>query len=314
MAGHPDLPAACGQLPDDFPLERLAVDAPLAGDHEGRPAHELVEAQQVEHERRTVLQVRSVPAPEATGKTTGGARHGLSARIAVERRGQFVEALLQALDHGRIGALLRAEHARGLLEGHAHVAQHVELDRHAGVLQRLQRSGPAVGGGRAADGHDHPLSSRLDRRGDQLARAPRGRRPGVAIALGNEAQPAGLRRLHDRPAVLEQGEGGIDRATERVARLDSPHLAAEAGDDGVHCPLPAVGHGHLLGLTPCGTQPRRDCGGHLARREGSLEGVRRNQRRQLSQRPRGKPVPPRHRARRTRPARARRCARERRRP
>ena len=52
VAGHACLAAASGHLAHDLSLEALAVEAPLTRHHEGGGAHQLVEAQGVEHERR----------------------------------------------------------------------------------------------------------------------------------------------------------------------------------------------------------------------------------------------------------------------
>src|SRR5918992_892576 len=171
----------------------------------------------------------AVPRPQPARQSAGGAGHGDAAGVAAERARKRVEAALEPLDHPGVGALLGCVDARRLLERGADVAEHVEVDLHARVGEGLERAGAPVGGGRAADGHDHALGARLDGGGDQLAGAARGGGPGVALLLLDQAEAARLGGLNDGDAaVLDQGEGGLDGPAERIAHLDGAPLAAES--------------------------------------------------------------------------------------
>ena len=78
----PRLAAAGGHLADDLALERLVVESALSGHHEGRGAHQLVEADRVEHVGRARHELRVVRRPESAREAAGGAGHRLAARVA----------------------------------------------------------------------------------------------------------------------------------------------------------------------------------------------------------------------------------------
>ena len=219
VAGHAGLAAAGGHLADDLALERLLVETALAGHDERRAAHQLVEADRVEHVGGARHESRVAGCPEPARQPAGGSGHRLAARIAREALGQLGQASARGASPSRdrrpSAARTRAERPRtGCARRRARPSRHP----HAGLLECLERARSAVGGGRAAHGHDHLRSAGLHGGHDQLAGAARGRRPGVALGLVDETQAAGLGRLHHRRAVRQEREARLDRTPERIGR------------------------------------------------------------------------------------------------
>ena len=163
----------------------------------------------------------------------------------------------EPLDRIRIRTLLRSEHASGLLEGGAHVAEHDEPRalNAAGALDRLDRPGATVGGGAAADAEiDGPGS--VGKRGrDELAGAGGARGNGVALGLSDEAQAAGGGGVHERD-VPRQAELGLDRAAQRVGDRGLPALGAQPGGERVQRALAAVSDGAEIRRAPGGVAGR----------------------------------------------------------
>ena len=163
----------------------------------------------------------SPPAQPVSGSPRGSRR---------QPSGQPVEPLGQLAHHRRVRALLRPEHAGGVLERRAHVAEHVHL--HVTPASSSASSAPAPPSvvAEPPDRHDHPLGARLDRRDDQLARPARRGRPGVALLLGDEAEPARLRHLHDAPCRRPsmRAKRASTGPAERVADPRASPLAAAA--------------------------------------------------------------------------------------
>ena len=128
----------------------------------------------------------------------------------------------QHLHLRRRGPLLGTEHLGGVGEAGPHVAGDQQFD--APVASRRphgpERSEAAVGGGRAADRHDHASGAHLDGLADQLAGAGSGGVEGlVLLSASGQQQPRRRRHLDDRR-----------RALEAPARLDGlPQRAGHGG-------------------------------------------------------------------------------------
>ena len=227
VAGHAGLATARGHLTGRLAGQRLLVEAALAGDHEAGVAHQLVEAERVEHVGRAGHEARAPVRPETARQPARGPGHRGAARIARGGIRELGQAALEPLHHARVGALLGAEHPRRALERRAHVAEHLELRLHAGLVERRQRAGAAVGGGAAAHGHEHLARARLHGGHDQLAGAVGAGRPRVPLLLGDALEPAGLGRLHHGAAVGQQGEARLQRTPERIAHAGGSQLATQ---------------------------------------------------------------------------------------
>ena len=176
---HARLARARADLADELALQRLLVELALAGDDGPRRAHALVEVERVEHERRAGLERRAVLRPQPA------ARARRRAPVIGTPRGSFGSVCassssrcFEPLDHRRVGALLRPEDLRRVLERRAHVAQHDDLRAAdaAGGLDRLDRARAAVGRRRAADRDQDHRRARPARRPRSARRCRRWRR------------------------------------------------------------------------------------------------------------------------------------------
>ena len=221
-------------------------------------AERLVEAERVEHERRAVVEAGAVLGPEPARQPARGAGHRLAARVAPEALGQLVQAALE-LRTSAASAPFCGPNTRGASSNGVCTSQSTSMSTLTPAsVERLERAGAAVRGGRAAHGHDHALHAGLDRRDDQLAGPARGGRPRVALVLGDQPEPARPRHLHDRrPAAVDQGEGGVDRPAERIGDRDRAQLAVERRQQRVDRALAAVRHRQLLGRAAGGAQAAR---------------------------------------------------------
>ena len=277
----PALAAAGGHLAHDLALEALLVEAALAGDHEGRVAHEAVEAERVEHEGGAGHEPRSARCPEPAREPAGGAGHRLAARDrAASPPASSASRRSSRVTVAGVGPLLRREHARGVLERRAHVADHLEVHVHARLVERLQRPGAAVGGGRAAHRHHHALGAGRGGRRDQLARCRacsparrRARPPPRAPARSPAPSPrarCGRPRSSANSALTGRPSGSLTVALRR-----SPSSVASSTSI---VPSPPSATGSSTASRPAAAQARGDGGRHLGGAEGALEAVRGDER------------------------------------
>jgi hypothetical protein len=208
-----------------------------------------------------------------------------------------VQAAGQPPDVGRAGALLRGEHAGGILERGTHIAQ----DHEAATAQpsagpnRSECAGPSVGAGGPTHAHVHDVRACRQGGQDQLAAAGRGGSDGVALILGHEPEPARGCRLDDRrcagrargarhgrppwrPCLRgDQREAGSDLAPEWVVDSGDPWLGAEGRRQGRECPLATVGDRAQVDRQPARLEARADRTRDLVGPQGSLERIRRDQ-------------------------------------
>ena len=319
VAGHAALAAARGHLADDLALEALLVEAALAGHHERRGAHQLVEAERVEHVGGAVARAARPSRPRA--RPRGRRRRPSSARragrAASPRRASRAGA--RAASRLRVGALLRARTRAARPRTGVRTSQSTSSSTSTPASSSAS-SAPAPPSvvAEPPTRHDHALGARLDGRGDQLAGAARGRRPGVALVLGHQRRarsPAPSRR--SRCAVRRAARtrprpaGRADRST--VDACAARRRASPAARPS--CPRRRRPPGSSTASRPPTRSPRGDRRRHLARGERALEaspgatsaGSSANG---LG----GRRAPPRRRGRRRRSARGRPRARARRRP
>src|SRR5437763_4268717 len=106
VARHARLAGARGDLSERLAGKALAVEAPLAGDDRARSAHALVEAERVEHERRSGMEIRPKRAPQAAGEAAGRAGHRHASRVALEPTSYRVQPRRQAAHLVGVRALL----------------------------------------------------------------------------------------------------------------------------------------------------------------------------------------------------------------
>ena len=201
----PSLPAARGHLARDLPLEALLVEAALAGDHEGRGAHEAVEAEGVQHERRR--RERAAPRAPPRALPRGRRRRRSSARRAGSR-GQ-VPASLASRRSSRFtiagsapfcGANTRGASSNGVRTSHT-------TSRSTSTPASSSASSAPAPPSVVAEPptrHHHPLGAGRHGGRDQLAGAARARAPGIAFVLVHEPEPARACRLHERRAAVRQ--------------------------------------------------------------------------------------------------------------
>ena len=222
----------------------------------------VVEVERVEHERRARLERGAVRRPTARRTSPPAAPViGTPRGSRGKRRGELVEALLQPLDHRRVGALLRPEDARRVLERRAHVAQHDDLRaaEPAGLLDRLERARAAVGRRRAADRDEDHRRAGARRRGDQLAGAVGRGRPRVALVLGDQRRarwPPPSRRSpcrRPRPARSRRRPARPSGSCTSAPTSSPPSWASSASS--VPSPPSATGH-RSGGISPARSSPR----------------------------------------------------------
>ena len=130
---------------------------------------------------------------------------------------------------GGAGPLLRREHLGRVDEAGPHITGDLDVDpQEPGQRRhRPQRTEPAVGGGRAADTHDHPASTRLDGSREQLSGSRSRRVEGVVpLAPTRERQPRRPRHL-DHGHTVAQSPFGHDRHAQRTGHLGAPIRAAQ---------------------------------------------------------------------------------------
>ena len=220
-----------------------------------------VEVQRVQHPRRARLQRGAVRRPQPAGEAAGAAGHGDAAWVARERGGERVEPSLEPGDHRRVGALLRAEHLRRVLERGADVAQHDEAGRRAG--RRRPRSPPA----RRRRRRRWP--SRRRRRGSPARRPARRRRsarrcrwwtPPTRRARprrpGRGRWPTPSRRSRcrrPRPARTRPGSGRPSGSCTSTPTSSPPSCGSSASS--VPSPPSATGH-RSGGISPARSSPR----------------------------------------------------------
>ena len=180
---------------------------------------------------------------------------------------ELLEALAQ--DPHLLGrrSLLRREDVGGLEEARVDVARHVERDAER-MRHGFGGADPAVGGRDAADEDDDPLGSLGDRGGDELADAAARRAERVVpLRPAGEREPARLRGLDQRGAVLLEPPCGFDRIPERPGHGRQPVPAA----DHVERPLATVGERQLVRRPAGALGSRGDRGRGLPRRERAAE-------------------------------------------
>ena len=186
---------------------------------------------------------------------------GHAARVALERLRQLVEALLEPLDHRRVGALLRAEDLGGVLEDGADVAQHDDLGLAdaARLLDRVQGALPAVGRGRAADRDEDHRGAGLRGGGDQLAGAVGAGLPGVPLVLRRRARgrsPSPSRRSPSRRPRSGRSRcaPGLPSGPLTSCAISSP---PSCGSSASSVPSPPSATGHRSGgINPARSSPR----------------------------------------------------------
>ncbi len=226
--GTPRCRARVAISDDELADQALLVEPALAGDHRPRGAHPPVELDRVEHERGAADQLGAERRPQSAGEAARGAGHldparvpGHPPRLAVQSRGQ-------SLDRVGIGALLRPEHARRVLERGAHVAQHDQAwrpeARRRDSIAPIAPAPPSVVALPPTPSRTVPRAGG-DRGRDQLAGSGRRRRERVAVARRDQPQTGRGRGLDDRrAAVLGQQERRVQR-TARAARGPRPCAA-----------------------------------------------------------------------------------------
>ena len=260
---HAGLARAGADLAHELALERLLVELALAGHHGARGAHARVEvrARRAPTARRARARRRAPP----TGRRRARRRSRSSARRAGRagsRAASSSSRSLEARDHRRVGALLRAEHLRGVLERRADVAQHDELRaaEPAALLDRLQRAGAAVGRRRAADRHEDRPARPPPRRRRSARRCRRSRRPtrrAPSSATSPRPLAAAISTIAVPPSSTRPKPAG-SLAPERVVRRRRRRPRRRArGSSASSVPSPPSATGHRSGgIRPARSSPR----------------------------------------------------------
>ena len=245
-----------------------------------RGAHGVVEADRVEHVGRARLQLRAVVGPQAARQPAGGAGHRHSARVARGVLGQLLLALLQPLHRVRVGALLGAEHARGVLERcvarrTARRASGSPRPRRAPRRRRRRRRWWPM-----------PPTVTSTRLGAGCRPRPRSARPcppeeaAKASRSSSATSPRPLAWAASTTAVLPSGSSTNAASTGRPSgslHAHGPALAAEHGVEHVHGALAAVGHRQLHRIAAGRRSPPATARGHFGGRHRALEGVGRDE-------------------------------------
>ena len=259
-------------------MQRLAVEAPLAGKHQVSLLHEVVEVRGVEHGLRAHLQLRAkerhhARAHAASRAATGQVEH-VGSQVALHDGGQVRQA---SVEHAHLlgsRALLRAKDGGGAghaAQGVVDVAHGDDLDiadarvhardvdardvgKRAAHRQEL-RAGSVVEldaarrshahatlvGAAAAQAHDDLLGTMVERVEQKLAHA-KGRGLVSPAILPNKGKTSGGGHLDDSRAVLEHAVKALHRLAIRTAYLAGDALAGIGGQEGVYRSLAAVGH------------------------------------------------------------------------
>ena len=235
----------------------------------------LVEADRVEHvggARHQVVAVAHRPPDSPPAAPVIGSPRGSRGRLRPARPGGCSRRSTIA----GIGALLGPEDARGVLEGGAHVAQHVHGRRSRPPPRGLERARAAVRRGRPAHRHDHLPRRRPPRRPRSARRCRAWRRPTRRArprrrARGRSPGPSPPPRCRRRRGARSAPSIGRPRGSETVAVRTSPPRRAEH----LHRPLAAVGDGSSTRLAIRRPQPGGDRRSRPpTRREGPLESSR----------------------------------------
>ncbi len=246
--------------------QALEVQPPLAGDDGPRGAHPRVEAELVEDERprrgparprtRPTARRTSPPAAPVNG-TPRGSR--ASRRASCPRRAAQPPHLVL------VGALLRREHARGVLERRcarrtARRALRRPGRRHARIASIAPRA--AVGGGAAADAEPDDPRPGVDRRRDQLPGAGGAAAHRVALARRHQARPLAAAvstiAIAGVPASTGQRTDGLDPAAQADRDLVHSTRSAPAPAPAPERSLAAVGHRAQSPATPAASRPATD--------------------------------------------------------
>ena len=301
---HPGPPGG-GRDPDGgLAAQALDVERPLARDHQVRPGHPVVEAQQVEHQGDPGAQLGPERAHQGEPDPARGARAGMVAPVAPGRRRDHVGPVAEGgVEDGDVGGrrpLLRAVDRGGAVrpgERVVHVAGHhdpgvgqagvqpVQREvrdagegrapvRHAGRRGRTERGQqprPAVGAGATADPHDQLAAARVQRGRHHLAETAARRSQGCPGAAGEPLEPAGVGHL-DHGGGPPPGVRRLHRLPRRAADRDR-HPLEPGRDRGVQGAVAAVGHRQALhlGVRDDAPQPARHGSRDVVRRERALE-------------------------------------------
>ena len=221
-----------------------------------------------------------------------------------------IEARLE-LGHGfGRGALLRREHrtrAFGTAQRARDVACDVELrlgeprvetgeidagqprqrrtaraDAPPGVVEqrraeRLQQARAGVVRRAPTETDDDARRTGIERSAQHLADAARGRETRIALRQRQQAEAAGLGRLHHRRAIGQGADAGVHRNLSRARHLDRPQRAARGEDERFQRALAAIGDGpqHEFEIGSRGARAALHRQRGLPRRHRLLEGGRR---------------------------------------
>ena len=296
--GQPGLRRQFDDPTDHLALETLPVEEPLAGDDDVGRTDPFVQVDMVGDEVEPGDQP-SADREQPAGQPAGGARavdlSDVDAEASDVVLGDPVEPGREQVHLGRRGALLRREHSGGVDEAGPHVARHLELDRaHSSrPADRLDRTEPAVGRGRAAEPDDDGACALLDRPSDEFAGTRcRGVHRVVAVQPAGELESAGERHLDHRGSVLEPPRC-FDRHAERTRHAARPVRPAEHLQDS----FAAVGHRALVDVEAELPARRADRRGRVTRRDRAPELVERGEdshppdRNQPARRARGRQFP-----------------------
>ena len=235
----------------------------------------------------TSLAPRAAHSPPDSPPAAAG--HRLAARIASEALGQLVEAPLEAAAPSR----RRRPSAGRTRAARPRTAVRTSQSTSIAIARRPPRRAPRARPRRRRWWPSRPrvtitCSAPASTGGDdQLAGAARGGRPRVALVLGRPARarspaPSPRSRYGRRRCRRERRRrsgGRADRTRDRA------HLAAErASRAPPSCPRRRRRPAAPRPSRPAARSPRAIAAATSRGREGALEGVRRDQRRQLSQR------------------------------
>ena len=279
---HAGLARARADLADELALQRLLVELALAGHDRARGAHPRVEVERVEDERRARLQRRAAGCPEPAAQPARGAGHRHAARIARQAGRRAGRAAPPAARRAR----RRRPSAGRRRRARARTACGRRTTRRCARRRRppcasIASSAPAPPSVVAEPPTPTSTTCAPASTAAQISSpgAVRGRRPGVALVLGDQAEAGRRRHLeHGRAAVLDQPELRLDRPPERIGHLDADRLAAQRQQDRLHRALAAVRQRAQVGRhQPGPLEPATDRAGDLRGAERALERVRRDE-------------------------------------
>ncbi len=141
--------------------------------------------------------------------------------------------------------------------------------------ERLQHARAAVVRRAAAEADDEAPRARVERRTDQLARAPARRDARIARVGRHEMQAARLGHLDHRGAVGQDAERGARRPAERIGDARAAALAARGRDECVHRAFTAVGdrQASVVGIGEHLAEPGLDLPRRFDRGQAFLERI-----------------------------------------